>query len=316
MRRRFPLAASTALVLGLSVAVPLRASQPLPTPTGRISDFGNVLDERVETELDLVLKATEEKTTAQLAVVTVPSLQGMTVEDYAERLFRQWGIGQAGVDNGVLVLVAPREREMRIEVGYGLEGVLPDGLAGEIVRTNFIPHFRDNDYAGGIEEGVRRIAGIVERNHVLTESERQALAASAEERPPMWLMVPFLGLFVTIGFFMIGLGLGSKTGFPLLFGSLFGAIPMTFSLIPFFNAPFWIMGTLALVMGLAGYRQGRTGGGLAATFRDGAGATGTGWVMGGRSSSSGSGSDWSSGSSSSGGGFGGGSSGGGGASGR
>ena len=317
MRDRLGLVAATVLTLGLSVAPHPRAAQPLPGPTGRVNDFAKVLDDRAEAELDRLLKETEDMTTAQLAVVTVPSLQGMTVEEYAERLFRQWGIGQAAIDNGVLVLVAPIEREIRIEVGYGLEGVLPDGLAGEIIRTSFIPHFRDNDYAGGVEEGVRRVADIVRRNHVLTADERRALDEAAEDRPPMWLMIPFLGLFVTIGFFMIGLGLGSKTGFPVIFGGLFGVIPMVFTLIPFFNVPIWIMGPLALAMGLTGYRSGRKGGRLVDGFRAGSGATGTGWVMGGNSGSGSSGSGWGGGSGSSGGGsFGGGSSGGGGASGR
>ena len=78
----------------------------------------------------------------------------MSVEEYANRLFKEWGVGQAKQDNGVLVLVAPNEREMRIEVGYGLEGVLPDGLAGQIIRDDFTPRFRDNDYSGGIRDGV------------------------------------------------------------------------------------------------------------------------------------------------------------------
>ena len=84
-----------------------------------------------------------------MAVVTVPSLNGVPAEDYAVQLFKEWGIGQAKTDNGVLVLVAPNEREMRIEVGYGLEGILPDGLAGQIIRENFVPRFRDNDTTAG-----------------------------------------------------------------------------------------------------------------------------------------------------------------------
>ena len=103
--------------------------------------------------------------------MTVPSLEGIPVEDYAVRLFKEWGIGQAKQDNGVLVLVAPNEREMRIEVGYGLEGILPDGLAGQIIRDQFIPRFRDNDYNGGIRDGVARVVEIVEKQQVLTAEE-------------------------------------------------------------------------------------------------------------------------------------------------
>ena len=94
-----------------------------------------------------MLRDVEQQTTAEIAVVTVPSLDGMTVEEYASRLFKAWGIGKKGRDNGVLVLVAPTEHKMRIEVGYGLEAVLPDGLAGQIVRTECLPRFKEGDYA-------------------------------------------------------------------------------------------------------------------------------------------------------------------------
>ena len=129
------------------------AAQTLPKPAGRITDLANVIDAATEAEMDRQLDQLEQKTSSEIAVVTVPSLDGVPVEDYAVRLFKEWGIGQAKSDNGVLVLVAPNEREMRIEVGYGLEGILPDGLAGQIIRDEFIPRFRDNDYNGGIRDG-------------------------------------------------------------------------------------------------------------------------------------------------------------------
>ncbi len=302
------------------------AAQPrLPEPSGPINDFATVLDEAAEATLLQLVRDTEAKTSAEIAVATVPSLEGLTVEDYAERLFRAWGVGQEKVDNGVLVLVAPNEREMRIEVGYGLEGVLPDGLAGEIVRTAFIPRFREDDYQGGILAGVGRIAKIVQRNHVLTPEERRAIDEAAEGRPPMWITVPFFGLFLGIGGFMVGLGLGSKTGFPLIFGGIFGGIPLVMSLVPFFNAPIWILGPWATVMGVFGYRRGKRAPSWVQEMRNqrGKAAASTGWVMGGSdssdsssSSSGSSSSSWGGGSSSSSGGFGGGSSGGGGASGR
>jgi uncharacterized protein len=326
------------LVVWLLVAAghaPLTAqgSLQLPAPQGRVNDFANLLDEATEARLDQLLRQVEDQTTAEIAVATVPTLQGLSVEDYAERLFRTWGIGQEKVDNGVLVLVAPTEREMRIEVGYGLEGVLPDGLAGEIVRTVFLPRFREDDYPGGITAGVERVAEIVRRNHVLTPEERQAMDDAASERPPMWLMVPFFGIFIGFGAFMAGLGIGGKVGFPLIFGGLFGGIPFVMSLIPFFNAPIWILGPLALVLFLVGLRTGRRappwlremrGETVAATGKKSkrskssskTSSSSSGWVMGGSSRDSDSGSSWGSGSSSSGSSFGGGSSGGGGASGK
>ena len=103
----------------LLVASPARA-QSFPKPAGRISDFANVISADVETALDRRIDQLEQKTSSEIAVVTVTSLDGMSVEDYANKLFKAWGVGQAKQDNGVLVVVAPTDRSMRIEVGYGL----------------------------------------------------------------------------------------------------------------------------------------------------------------------------------------------------
>jgi uncharacterized protein len=252
----------------------------------------------------------ETETTAEIAVTTVDSLDGMSVEEYATRLFDEWGVGKEAVDNGVLVVVARTQREMRIEVGYGLEPVLPDGLAGEIIRTNFLPHFREDRYEDGIVEGMTRIAAVVRRNHVLTPEERAALDASTVDEP-LWLLVPFFGLFVGIGAFMAGVGLGSKTIGPMIFGLVFGGMPMGLSLLT--STPAAILGTLAVGAVVYGYRTGRKRPAWVRDMRRSASGSGSssGWVMGGGSSSGGSGSG-----SSGGGSFGGGSSGGGGASGR
>jgi len=289
------------------------AEQTLPKPAGRITDLANVIDAGTESELDRRLDQLEQTTSHEVAVVTVPSLGGTTVEDYAERLFKEWGIGQAKQDNGVLVLVAPNEREMRIEVGYGLEGILPDGLAGEIIRDNFIPRFRNNDYNGGIRDGVLRVADIVEKQQVLTPEELARFNQSSGNDFPEWAIIPFFGLFVTIGFGMMGIGLRTKTGFPLLFGSLFGGMPMLMSLAFIGTLALFTLLPWALFVFVMGYRLGGREKWRDA-FRntgDGTGSGGSGWKMGGGSSSSSSSS--SGGSSSS---FGGGSSGGGGASGR
>jgi uncharacterized protein len=248
----------------------------------------------------------------------VPSLDGMSVEEYANKLFHEWGVGKRGRDNGVMLLVAPGEHKVRIEVGYGFEPVLPDGLAGEIIREQCLPAFRNGNYAGGMTAAVRRIAEIAARNHVVTPDERRQFAAKADDRPPVYLMVPFFGLFIGIGAFMIGAGLSSRTGFPLLFGSFFGGVPFLMSLIPFFNAPTWILGPFGLAMLAFGFRKGQSPSfrqSLRASSSSGGRSRSSGeeaWVMGAGSSSSSS----SSGSDSGGGGsFGGGDSGGGGASG-
>ena len=245
---------------------------------------------------------------------TVESLGGISVEEYATRLFKEWGIGQAKQDNGVLILVAPNEREMRVEVGYGLEGVLPDGLAGQVIRDDFTPRFRDGDFSGGIRAGVNRIAGIVERQQVLTPEELAQFNQQNGDDFPVWLLVPFFGVFVTIGFGMLGIGLRTKTGFPVLFGSFFGGMPLVMSLAFLGMLSVTTLLPWAIAMFVVGYRLGGRKAWRDA-FRDadggGSGGSSSGWTMG-TSSSSGSSSSSSSSSSS----FGGGSSGGGGASGR
>lgn len=138
------------IVAALAVARPAAAQPSLPSPTGRVNDFASVLDDSSERQLDALLARLEEETTAEVAVATVSSLDGITVDEYANRLFNAWGVGQRGKDNGVLVLVATSAREMRIEVGYGLEGVLPDGLSGQIIRQQFLPAFAKGDYEDGI----------------------------------------------------------------------------------------------------------------------------------------------------------------------
>ncbi len=292
-------------------------AQSLPKPAGRVNDFANVIDAATEADIDRDLDGLEQRTSSEIAVATVSSLDGMSVEEYATRLFRDWGVGQGAQDNGVLVLVAPNEREMRIEVGYGLEGVLPDGLAGQIIRDEFTPRFRDGDYSGGIRNGVRRVLEVVEKHQVLTPEELAKFNNSNSGNDfPLWIALPFFGLFVTIGFSMLGVGLRSKTGFPVLFGSLFGGLPLFMSLAFAGKMSLYTLFPWALAMFVNGYRLGAKPAWRDA-FRDSGGKGGgssSGWTMGTSSSSSGSSSSSSSGGSSSS--FGGGSSGGGGASGR
>ena len=313
--RRLVVLASLSLLLAS-----LASAQTFPKATGRVNDFANVIDPAVEAEIDQRIDQLEQQTSSEIAVATVSSLDGMEVEDYANKLFKEWGVGQAKQDNGVLILVAPTERAMRIEVGYGLEGVLPDGLAGQIVREDFLPRFRDGDYSGGIRDGVNHVVQVVEKHQVLTPEEiaklNDANNAGNGEKVPYWIIIPFFGLFVTIGFGMLGIGFRTKTGFPVLFGGLFGGMPLLMSLAFIGRVSLFTLVPWAIAMFIAGWRLGGRPS-WASSFRDtgsGKGRSG-GWTMG-TSSSSSSGSHSSSSSSSSSSSFGGGSSGGGGASGR
>ncbi len=132
-----------------------------PTLTGRIVDQAQILDEATEASLSAKLEEHEAATSNQLVVVTIPDLQGFAIADYANRLGRHWGVGTAEKNNGVILLIAPEERKLRIEVGYGLEGALPDATASLIIQREIYPRFRESDYAGGVSQGVDSILDAI-----------------------------------------------------------------------------------------------------------------------------------------------------------
>jgi uncharacterized protein len=153
--RRAPLTGLLLLALAVITGAATQAAEPeFPPLTGRVVDQAGLLSERDQAELEAALARFEEATTSQIVVATLPSLQGLPIEDYGYQLGRHWGIGQEGKDNGAVLVVAPEEREVRIEVGYGLEGELTDALSRTIIETRILPHFREGDFAAGIKAGV------------------------------------------------------------------------------------------------------------------------------------------------------------------
>jgi len=276
----------------------------MPGPATRVADFANVLDSPTQHEIQLLINEVERTTGAELAVVTVPSLQGLTVEEYAHRLFQEWGIGKKGQDNGVLLLVAPTERRVRIEVGYGLEAILPDSLAGAVIRE-MIPHFKVNDDRQALLTGIRRLAEIIQRGAPAARTTFQTTPFSAHT-----LVTGFLALFVLVGWGAVGVGMGTKIAFLIFWGALFGGGPLVMvasDLPAIHQIGLWGLGVLAAH---GGYRLARhrpylwRSRGIRPSSADwiwvDPGWGGSGWSGGGFSS----------------GGFGGGTSGGGGASGR
>ena len=124
---------------------------------GRVSDHAQILPEASEKNLSTRLEALERRTHHQLVIVTVPSLGGREISHYSLDLANRWGIGRKGYNDGVMILLAPNERKVRIEVGYGLEKQLSDDLCDEIIQEEMLPRFRENDYPGGIEAGAAAI---------------------------------------------------------------------------------------------------------------------------------------------------------------
>jgi uncharacterized protein len=173
--------ALASLALGLLFAAGALA-QTFPALSGRVVDQAGLLAPDRRTALEAKLKAHEDRTTDQIVVATVRSLEGREIEDYANRLFRHWQLGQREKNNGALLLVAPNERKVRIEVGYGLEGALTDALSKVIITTAVAPRFRQGDFAGGIDAGVDAMLSILtgdaeewQRRAEVREDERTAL---------------------------------------------------------------------------------------------------------------------------------------------
>ena len=152
-----------ALLAALLLITAMAAAAEVPFLTGRVTDNAEVLNEGTRRSLTVLLKAHEESTGNQIAVLTVPTLDGEGIEEYALRVFESWKLGQKGKDNGVLVVVAPNDRRMRIEVGYGLEGTLTDSLAGSIIRNVMTPRFKEGDYNSGVDAGVKAILNLLEK---------------------------------------------------------------------------------------------------------------------------------------------------------
>lgn len=134
----------------------------IPFLTGRVTDNAQILSAEVNRLLSDSLKMHELRTTNQVAILTIPTLDDESIEDFANRVFNEWKLGQKGKDNGVLILIVPSERRMRIEVGYGLEGTLTDLAAGRIIQYIMTPKFREGDYDGGITDGALAVISILE----------------------------------------------------------------------------------------------------------------------------------------------------------
>lgn len=166
--------------LCLSLAGSAASAQPQfpDRGTSPVVDAANILDPATEAQLTARLDAFEEANQRQFVVATVPSLQGNEISDYGYQLGRHWGLGDAENNDGIILLVAPNERKVRIEVGYGLEAVMPDGLAYDVIEQDILPRFREDDMAGGIVAGAERIIQHLE----LPPEEAQAIAAQATER--------------------------------------------------------------------------------------------------------------------------------------
>jgi len=171
------------VLLAITAAVTHASAQKYPAAAGYIADTVGVMDAATKDKLTAMLRALHEKTTAQAAVAIVDTTGGVSIEEYAAKLFQKWGIGTKGKDNGVLLVVAVEDRKMKIEVGYGLEGAIPDGVAGGIIDNVIKPYFKSGDMNGGIAAGMEAIVRETLKEYDM-KPEDIGLTAGQAAQPP------------------------------------------------------------------------------------------------------------------------------------
>ncbi len=198
LNRSFAVILAAMAVLLASLTTSPAHAQSFPKLTGRVVDEANIIPDDVEARLTQKLDGLERQSQRQLVVVTLPDLQGYEISDYGYQLGRHWGIGDKERDDGALLIVAPNERKVRIEVGYGLEPVLTDGLSALIVQNTILPRFKARDMPGGIEAGTDAIVTQLTLPPEEAAKVAQAANVKPQEHAPI---VP--ALFFVFMFFMI-----------------------------------------------------------------------------------------------------------------
>ena len=202
------------ILLFLTLACPIAnyATDSFPKRRGLINDFANVISPEYEQKLAQVTDELLRKTDVPVVVVTVSDIGGEDYSEYANRLYAAWGIGKKGEDRGVLIFVTLKERKMRIETGYGIEGLIPDGLAGEIRDRYIVPYLKRNQFGEGLLNGALAIAGIVAKDAGVSLTGQVPLRPPVKRRSGLSSLVVLLLFFLVL--FIAGRGRGGL--WPLL----------------------------------------------------------------------------------------------------
>jgi len=306
LRKTWVFLAGFAFLLAWTIFT-LALALDVPPLRGRINDYAGLIPAERARALEERLARFEADTGHQIAVLTIPSLKGDSLEDFSIRVAESWKIGKKGFDNGVILLIARDDRKLRIEVGYGLEGVMPDAIASRIIREIITPRFRSGDYAGGIEAGVDAILKVTQ-GEKLPERTRPAGGPAASQGASMMtilLITAMVALFIgmtrrrilggAVGGAASGLattllglgGFGSVLLLAVIVGALLGAIGSTMSARSTGNQ--WTGGPRYRRGGWGGgFPGGYGGGGFGGGGGDGGGFSGGGGGFGGGGASG----DW------------------------
>jgi uncharacterized protein len=195
-------------VLALCLGSALASALDFPQLTGPVIDQADILTAASRSDIAAKSTALQEKSGIQLVVATVRSLEGSDIETYANQLFRTWKLGQAQKNNGLLLLVAPAEHKVRIEVGYGLEGTLTDALSSAIISSAIVPRFKANDYSGGIDRGVDGIISVLNGDTADWQPQPQHFIIDTDKPGALNTALPILGfLAVAIALRLLIMGI-------------------------------------------------------------------------------------------------------------
>ena len=272
-----------AVAMLLLAALVVRADVAVPPLTARVTDLTGTLSGEAVQSLEAKLAAFEQKKGSQIAVLIVPTTQPEEIEQYSIRVTDAWKLGRKGIDDGVLLLVAKNDRRVRIEVGRGLEGALPDAIANRIITETITPRFRTGDYAGGIEAGVDQIIAVVNGEPLPEPDKAWEHHGGLGEILPLLLVVVFVASGVLRSLF--GRLFGSVAT-----GGLAGVIAFLLSHLLPIGLGAGVLGFLfALMLGSSrgwsagggGWGGGLGGGGLGGGFGRGGGFGGGGFGGGG-----------------------------------
>ena len=202
------------------------ADRPIPKPIGLVNDFANVISSDYKQKMEAIAAELLQKTGTPVVVVTMPDIGGAEYNDYANRLYSKWGIGKKGADKGVLIFITIKERKMRIETGYGVEGILPDGLVGQIRDSYMIPYLKQDKFGQGLLNGTIAVARILAKDSGIELTGQAPLKAPTQKKRsrlgflPIVLIIVFLmfssrrrgGSWLLFPLLLMGMGGGSRYG--------------------------------------------------------------------------------------------------------
>jgi uncharacterized protein len=193
----------------------------VPTLKARVNDYADILSSATENQLEAVLSDLEQTDSTQIAILTIPSLEGENIEEYAIQVAETWKIGQENLDNGAILIISKNDRQLRIEVGYGLEGTLTDLTAGRIIQHIIVPWFKAGNFDQGVTDGVQAMTQVVRGEFKAAEGSRRPESRSARGQSSILGLIVFFVLINMLG--RIRRPLGALSGglfFPIL-GAMF-----------------------------------------------------------------------------------------------